>query len=68
MFSIFHKPGFRRTGFLPNRGLLTPSSLLYGICRRGGEGRRHDVDHVECVTIAVLALVNKLILGCDVDI
>jgi hypothetical protein len=54
--SKFHKPGFRRTGFLPNRGLLTPSSLLYGICRRGGEGRRHDVDHVECVTIAVLAL------------
>lgn len=61
-------PGFRRTGFLPILGLLTPSSLLYGICLRGGEGRKQEVDHVECVTIAVLAFVNKLILGCDVEI
>lgn len=61
-------PGFRLTGFLPILGLLMPSSLLYGICLSGGEGLRQEVDQVECVTIAVLAFVNKLILGCDVEI
>lgn len=64
----FKLPGFLLTGFLPMRGLRIPSSLQTRCCRRGGEGRRHDMLHVEWVTNAVFACVNKLILGCDVEI